>query len=222
MKVLLSLCILFFSLSSLTRVENDSNENKTTIYVAKNLSIYQNKYAILEIKDSLAHLEVYAKFNGNFVPVNMAWNSKIDPVKYILKKDSADLTTQIFRGHIIDITVKENEAFVNLKGSFMGAFALSFDRVASLPSKYESVKNHAYMFTGRNAIGYQFKDEGGFASYDRIMKGHFLYEKCDKLNFDDFVAQYDSVQKIIYRKIYSIHDSLKMRAAMDDTIAVEQ
>ncbi len=216
MRVLLSLFIIFFSLSSLTLVQNSFSDSETVIYVARSGMMHHNKYAILEIKDSLAKLEIYAKYDGEIVPVNMAWNSKIDPEKYILKRDSTNLEKQIFRGNIVDISVYEKHAHVSLKCSFMGGFELAFIRVNNLPNKFEHVRNHAYMFTGRNAIGYQFKTEGGYTSYDRYMEGSTLYKECDKLTFHDFVAKYDSVQKTIYREIYSMHDSLKINSTVEE------
>lgn len=216
MRVLLSLFIIFISMSSLTLINESYDESETKIYVARSGMMHHNKYAILEIKDSLANLEIYAKYEGDVVPVNMAWNSKIDPEKYILKRDSSKPEKQFFKGTIVDITVYDKHAHVSLKCSFMGGFELEFIRVNSLPNKFEHVRNHAYMFTGRNAVGYQFKTEGGYTSYDKFMEGNTLYKECDRLTFHDFVAKYDSVQKTIYKEIYSIHDSLKIHSTIEN------
>lgn len=216
MKVLLSLFIIFFSLSSLMLVHESFEENESAIYVARSGMMHHNKYAILEVKDSLATLEIYTKYDGEIVPVNMAWNSKIDPEKYILKKDSLISGKEIFRGSIVDISVYEKHAHVSLKCSFMGGFELEFIRVHHLPNKFEHVRNHAYMFMGRNAIGYKFKTEGGYTSYDKFMEGSTLYKECNRLPFHDFVAKYDSVQKTIYKEIYSIHDSLKIQSTVEE------
>ncbi len=216
MRVLLSLLIIFFSLSSLTLLNQSFEEGETVLYVARSGMMHHNKYAILEIKDSLAKLEIYAKYDGEIVPVNMAWNSKIDPEKYILNRDSVYSDKQTFKGNIVDITVYEKHAHVSLKSSFMGGFELQFIRVNNLPNKFEHVRNHAYMFTGRNAIGYQFKSEDGYTNYDEFMERTTLYKECDKLSFHDFVAKYDSVHKTIYKEIYSIHDSLKIQSTVEE------
>lgn len=216
MRVISILFLLFFTLSSLTVSKlQHSEEGESDIYVSRSGAIYQSKYAILEVKDTVAYLEVYSKYNGDVVPVNMSWNSKIDPEKYFLKIDSTRSNKKVFKGSIVEITVYEKHAHVSLKCSFMGGFELEFIKVNHLPEKFEHVRNHAYMFTGRNAVGYQFKTEGGYQSYDKFMEGNTLYKDCDQLSFHDFVSKYDSVQKRIFKEVYSIHDSLKIHSVLE-------
>ena len=99
MRVISILFLLFFTLSSLTVSKlQHSEEGESDIYVSRSGAIYQSKYAILEVKDTVAYLEVYSKYNGDVVPVNMSWNSKIDPEKYFLKIDSTRSNKKVFKG----------------------------------------------------------------------------------------------------------------------------
>lgn len=195
------------ALTSATSMLLDDQSDSGT-YVAKKGGVL-NKYGILEIEDSIAHLELYTKYKGEFVPVNMSWNSKIEPQMYVYNKEASDSVHHIYKSGASTLTIIGNQANIYLNNSFLGELEMSLEKVSNLPRKYNNIRNHAYMFTGRNAVGFNFRNSGiGYDNYDKLMKGHLLYKECEDLPFHDFVSKYDSVQHHIYNQIYSIQDSI--------------
>ena len=198
--------ILFLVLLSSSTIEN-SSDTKTT-FVTHKIGMTE-RFGILEIVDSLAYLELYTKYKGDVVPLNMSWNSKLEPQIYILNREKSDSLITYFNCGSSEIKIENNTANINLENSFMGSIDMNMHGVDDLPTKYHHLRNHAYMFTGRNAVGFNFKKTGlGYDNYDKIMKGNLLYKDRDNMKFNSFIAKYDSVQHNIYQEIYTIQDSV--------------
>lgn len=213
--IFFSLILLVF-LSSYT---SDDSPEQTTTYVAHKIGMSE-RFGILKIVDSLAYLELYTKYKGDIVPINMSWNSKLDPQIYILDKTNTDSTTTSYICGSSSIILNNNSAKIYLENSFMGEVSMSLRGVDALPTKFHHLRNHAYMFTGRNAVGFNFKKTGlGYDNYDKLMDGHLLYKDRNNMKFNSFVTRYDSVQKNIFKRIYSIQDSV---TATNETITIEE
>lgn len=214
-KVIFLLTLFFISLSSSTV---DDIEEKSTLFVDHKIGV-SDKYGILELKNDYAYLELYTKFKGEVVPINMSWNSKIEPQVYVLNESASDSLTDVYSCGSSEIRIQNKKASIYLENSFIGVVELELHAVKELPTKYHHLRNHAYMFTGRNAVGFNFKKTGlGYDHYDKLMHGHLLYKERDKMDYGNFISKYDSVQQHIYKKIYTIQDSISALNLTEETL----
>lgn len=215
-KVIFLLTLFLVSLSSSTI---DDTEENYTIFVDHKIGV-SDKYGILELKNNYAYLELYTKFKGDVVPINMSWNSKIEPQVYIYNEVASDSVTDVYSCGSSEIRIKNRKASIFLENSFIGVVELELHAVKELPTKYHHLRNHAYMFTGRNAVGFNFKKTGiGYDHYDKLMHGHLLYKERDKMEYSNFISKYDSVQQHIYTKIYTIQDSISAMNLIEEVQA---
>lgn len=215
-KVIFLLTLFLVSLSSSTI---DDTEENYTIFVDHKIGV-SDKYGILELKNNYAYLELYTKFKGDVVPINMSWNSKIEPQVYIYNEVASDSVTHVYSCGSSEIRIKNRKASIFLENSFIGVVELELHAVKELPTKYHHLRNHAYMFTGRNAVGFNFKKTGiGYDHYDKLMQGHLLYKERDKMEYSNFISKYDSVQQHIYTKIYTIQDSISAMNLIEEVQA---
>lgn len=201
----------FFSLLFLVLLSSSTFEDSsdtTTKFVTHKIGMSE-RFGILEINDTLAYLELYTKYKGDVVPLNMSWNSKLEPQIYVINREKSDSTITYYNCGSSEIRIEKKSANIKLENSFMGSIDMNMHGVDDLPTKYHHLRNHAYMFTGRNAVGFNFKKTGlGYDNYDKIMDGNLLYKDRDNMKFNNFIAKYDSVQHNIYQEIYSIQDSV--------------
>lgn len=130
--IIVSVCLI-----SLVNAQNIENG----IYISFKGGVVP-KYAILTVKNDSANVEVYTKWQGEWLPAVGTWNKSYKPQR-LFKNENGTLTNE----NAIVERKKYLKGFV--KNSFVGKIKLKFEKVEKLPKEYEEVRQKAIEFVNR-------------------------------------------------------------------------
>jgi hypothetical protein len=100
------------------------------------------KYAILTVEKDSAKLEVFTKWQGEWLPAIGAWDSSYQP-QILHRNENGSLSNE-------DVLIRYKKQLRGLvKNSFDGRIKFKFNKVETLPEKYKEVRQKGIEFTRR-------------------------------------------------------------------------
>lgn len=100
------------------------------------------KYAILTVEQDTTYLEVFTKWQGEWLPAIGAWDNSYQP-QILIKNETGTLSNE----NVI-IHNKKGIIIGLVKNSFAGR-KFKFNKVETLPEKYKEVRQKGIEFTRR-------------------------------------------------------------------------
>ena len=100
------------------------------------------KYAILTIEQDTAKLEVFTRWQGEWLPAIGAWDNTYLP-QMLIKNENGTLSNE-------NVIIQNKKGIIGLvKNSFVGKIKFKFNKVETLPEKYVEVRQKGLAFTRR-------------------------------------------------------------------------
>jgi hypothetical protein len=100
------------------------------------------KYAILTVHEDSAQLEVFTKWQGEWLPAIGSWDNTYEP-QMLNKNENGSLSNE-------NVVIHRKKQIMGLiKNTFVGRLKFKFNPVEVLPEKYEEVRQKGLEFTKR-------------------------------------------------------------------------
>jgi hypothetical protein len=136
---MLKIVLVIFSFCLFNTITAQNIENGT--YISFKGGIIP-KYAILTVDNDSAKLEVFTRWQGEWLPAIGAWDNSYQP-QMLIKNKIGTLSNE-------NVIIQNKKGIIGLvKNSFAGKMKFKFKKVETLPEKYIEVRQKGIEFTIR-------------------------------------------------------------------------
>lgn len=136
---MLKVVLVIFSFCLLNTALGQNIENG--IYISFKGGIIP-KYAILTIEQDTAKLEVFTRWQGEWLPAIGEWDNTYLP-QMLIKNENGTLSNE-------NVIIQNKKGIIGfVKNSFAGRMKFKFKKVETLPKKYMEVRQKGIEFTRR-------------------------------------------------------------------------
>jgi hypothetical protein len=136
---MLKVILIIFSLSLLNTSTRQSIENG--LYISYKGGFIP-KYAILTIEQDSSKLEVFTKWQGEWLPAIGDWDNSYQP-QILIKNENGTLSNE-------NVIIQNKKGIMGLvKNSFAGRMKFKFNKVETLPENYKEIRLKGIEFTRR-------------------------------------------------------------------------
>jgi len=136
---MLKAILVIFSFCLLNSAIGQSIENG--LYISYKGGIIP-KYAILTIELDTSKLEVFTKWQGEWLPAIGEWDNSYQP-QMLIKNENGTLSNE-------NVIIQNKKGIIGLvKNTFAGKMKFNFNKIETLPEKYMEVRQKGIEFTRR-------------------------------------------------------------------------
>lgn len=135
------------------------------------------RYTIIKVEKSIAFIESYVPWQGEWIPVNSNTGKYYEPIKL-------NLENLIYKNENITFIHNKNKYSVKMQKTFAGKFKMNVEKIKELDKKANLIRNEALLFSCRHSLTFKNKQ-------DSIAFQHLNSEV--NLNHKEFLQKFKTI-----------------------------